>query len=209
MPAAQISEKIRDALNDIKSTNLDDPRLDEILKLAENLTSAMQLLFSSMDRSVHGEFSYISDYIKRTRKEIATLQPNDLRDEQIPQADQELEAVVRDTETATETIMHEAESLMEVVPEDLESYQATVIDAMMRMIEACSFQDITGQRVRKVVDTIAHIEERISRFADVMGVADVETEKSDKQAWREANLLNGPGLNGPVVSQEAIDKMFD
>ena len=36
----------------------------------------------------------------------------------------------------------------------------------MVVFEACSFQDITGQRIAKVVETLQHIEERVSRFAD-------------------------------------------
>ncbi len=209
MPAQDVADRIRGALADIKQADLNDPRLMEVLSLAENLVEAMKLFFSSLDTSVHGEFRYIATYIKRTRDEIANLRPNDIRGARLPSAGAELDAVVRDTERATDDIMREAEAMLELdAGDDADAYKAEVDAAMMRVIEACSFQDITGQRVSKVVATLAHIEERISRFASVMGVADAESEQSEKERWAEDNLLNGPQIDGPAVGQDAIDALF-
>lgn len=209
MASAEIAGRIRSAIDDIKAANLDDPRLGEVLALAEQLTDTMKMFFSSLDGSVHAEFNYIADYIKRTRDEICELRPNDIQNERIPSAGAELDAVVKDTEIATDSIMTAAETLLEAEPTDLAEFKAQVDAAMMGMIEACSFQDITGQRVSKVVGTLTHIEERIARFASVMGVADAEDVKSEKDEWREKNILNGPQLNGPQVGQDAIDSLFD
>ncbi len=209
MPATDVASKIRAALDDIKATDLDDPRLMEVLGLAENLVGAMKLFFSSLDTSVHGEFRYIAQYIARTRDEIAALRPNDIREARLPTAGAELEAVVNDTEKATETIMSLAEDILALEPDNLEHYKAQVDEKMMAMIEACSFQDITGQRVSKVVTTLTHIEERVSRFASVMGVLDAEEEADDKDQWRKDNLLNGPQIDGPATGQDAIDALFD
>lgn len=209
MPTAEVVTQIKTALTTIKSANLDDPRLDEVLSLAENLAGAMKTFFSSMDGSVYGEFRYIAQYIAATRTEISALQPNDLRDRRLPGAETELAAVVDDTEQATETIMQAAESLMEVDAIDFEEYKEHVEEAMMTIIEACSFQDITGQRVKKVEATLTHIEERINRFADVMGVTDAKSEQTDHENWQEENLLNGPAVGGPETSQSEIDDLFD
>ena len=51
---------------------------------------------------------------------------------------------------------------------DPAAYKALVDEKMMIIFEACSFQDITGQRIAKVVETLQHIEQRVARFADVM-----------------------------------------
>jgi len=209
MPSTNVAVKIRSALNDIKAADLDDPRLMEVLSLAENLVDSMKLFFGSLDNSIHGEFLHIARYISRTRDEIAALRPNDIRDTRLPTAGAELEAVVNDTETATETIMSIAESIMSLEPTDLEEYKAQVDEKMMSMIEACSFQDITGQRVSKVVNTLTHIEERVSRFSSVMGVLDAEEETDEKDQWRQENLLNGPQIDGPATGQNAIDALFD
>ncbi|MCG8441122.1 MAG: protein phosphatase CheZ, partial [Caulobacterales bacterium] len=110
---------------------------------------------------------------------------------------------------ATDSIMEEAETLMSAEPADLAAYKAEVDAAMTRMIEACSFQDITGQRVKKVVTTLTHIEERIDRFANVMGVHDAAPVTTEKDEWSKSNLLNGPQIDGPAVDQDAIDALFD
>ncbi len=209
MAAAEVAERIRTALADIKKADLDDPRLVEVLHLAEQLVDTMKMFFSSMDTSVYGEFRYIAEYIARTRSEIAELRPNDIREQRLPTAGVELDAVVKDTERATEALMVEAETLLDAQPDDLDAYKMQVDAAMMRMIEACSFQDITGQRVKKVVATLAHIEERIARFAAVMGVDDAESGETEKDRWARENLLNGPQVDGPQVGQDAIDALFD
>lgn len=209
MPAQAVVQQIKHALDLIKGTNLDDPRLDEVLSLAENLAETMKTFFSALDGSVYSEFRYIAEYISAAREEISSLQPNDLRENRLPGAGVELAAVVDDTENATESIMSEAEAVMELENEDLDGYRDAVNDAMLRIIEACSFQDITGQRVKKVVSTLTHIEERIARFAEVMGVEDANGDKTEKQQWEEENLLNGPAVGGPENSQSAVDDLFD
>jgi len=209
MPAFDVATKIRDALDDIKAADLEDPRLMEVLSLAENLVDTMKLFFGSMDHSVLDEFQHIGRYISRTRDEIAALRPNDIHGSRIPTAGAELEAVVGDTERATETIMTLAEDVMSADATDMAAYKAMVDNSMMQMIEACSFQDITGQRVSKVVATLAHIEERVAKFSEVMGVMDAESDETDKEKWQAENLLNGPQLNGPATGQDAIDALFD
>jgi chemotaxis protein CheZ len=211
MPATDVAAKIRGALDDIKAADLDDPRLMEVLSLAENLVGSMKLFFGSLDNSIHSEFMHIGQYIARTRDEIAALRPNDIRNSRLPTAGAELEAVVNDTETATDTIMSIAESIMELEPTNLKEYKAGVDEKMMAMIEACSFQDITGQRVSKVVSPLTHIEERVARFSSVMGVLDAEDVEGgdEKEQWRQDNLLNGPQLDGPATGQNAIDALFD
>jgi chemotaxis protein CheZ len=120
----------------------------------------------------------------------------------------ELDAVVRDTERATESIMSEAETLMGVEPTDLATYKADVDAAMMRIFEACSFQDLTGQRVTKVISTLRHIEDRVTKFADALGVKDSAQKETAEDARKRELLLNGPAANGPATSQDDIDALF-
>jgi chemotaxis protein CheZ len=172
------------------------------------MSEAMQMFFSSIDRSLFDEMRYISSYIQRTRLEISNLRPNDLSEDRIPGAGAELHAVVQHTAEATNLIMAVAEDLMAADTSDPAAYQAFVSDKMMEIFEACTFQDITGQRIRKVVDTLTHIEQRLERFASVMGVEDAELEETLEDKRKRENLLNGPALNGPEVAQDDIDALF-
>lgn len=210
MPAANVAAQVRTSLATLKASDLQDAQIMEVLKLAHQLTDTMKLFFSSLDQSICQEFHYIADYISRTRDEIAALRPNDIKSERIPSAGAELEAVVTDTEKATETIMSAAESVLCDEEADYDTYRANVEAKMMEIIENCSFQDLAGQRVSKVVNSLRHVESRVARFAEVMGVHDADTtvqETDDEKRARE-QLLNGPALDGPETSQDDIDAFF-
>ncbi len=208
MPAPEVATKVRDAIMALKGADLKDPRLGEVLSLASQLSEAMQMFFSSIDRTLYDEMRYISSYIQRTRVEISNLRPNDLSEDRIPRAGAELHAVVQHTAEATNLIMAVAEDVMAADTSDPAAYQAFVSDKMMEIFEACTFQDITGQRIQKVVDTLTHIEQRLERFASVMGVEDAELEETLEDIRKRENLLNGPALNGPEVAQDDIDALF-
>jgi chemotaxis protein CheZ len=208
MPSPEVATKVRDAITALKGADLKDPRLGEVLNLASQMSEAMQMFFSSIDRTLFDEMRYISSYIQRTRLEISNLRPNDLSEDRIPGAGAELHAVVQHTAEATNLIMAVAEDLMAADTSDPAAYQAFVSDKMMEIFEACTFQDITGQRIRKVVDTLTHIEQRLERFASVMGVEDAELEETLEDKRKRENLLNGPALNGPEVAQDDIDALF-
>lgn len=209
MATPEVVIRVKEALSKLKEADLKDPRLGEVLSLASQMSDAMMAFFGSMDNSLYGELRYLSAYIQRTRSEIAALRPNDIKNDGIPTAGAELEAIVANTADATHVIMNAAEAVMAADASDPHAYQAMVCDKMMEIFEACSFQDITGQRVKKVVETLAHIESRIDRFAQVMGVEDAEVQLSQEEKRKKDLLLNGPALNGPEVKQDDIDAMFD
>src|SRR3954469_12145859 len=146
----------------------------DIISLAEVAAQSMQGFFQAMDAKVYRELREIAGYIESMRTEIGALQVNDLKNSRIPSAGEELGAIVQATETATNTIMECAEALMGADASDPAAYKALVDEKMMVIFEACSFQDITGQRIAKVVETLQHIEQRVARFADVMKAKDLD-----------------------------------
>ncbi len=208
MAAAEAALKIRTAMDQLKATGVRERPLVEVLDLSHQMADAMTAFFGSLDKSIIGEFRYLADFIQKARDEISGLQPNDIKDSRLPGASMELDAVVRDTERATESIMSEAEALMAVAPTDLATYKADVDAAMMRIFEACSFQDLTGQRVTKVISTLRHIEDRVTKFADALGVTDAAREETADEIRKRELILNGPAANGPATSQDDIDALF-
>lgn len=208
MAAAEAATKIRSAMNELKASGVRERPLVEVLALSHQMADAMTAFFGSLDKSIMGEFKYLADFIQKARDEIAGLQANDIRTTRIPGASVELDAVVRDTEKATESIMAEAEGLMAKEPTDMAAYKADVDAAMMRIFEHCSFQDLTGQRVNKVISTLRHIEERVTKFANALGVTDTAQAESDEEKRKREQLLNGPQMNGPATTQDDIDALF-
>src|ERR1700754_2584330 len=126
----------------------------------------------SPTESMESEFRKIADYIVALRREIAVLQANEMHMRKIPAAGQELAQVVSSTEGATHEIMAIAEKVLAADASDATAYKEFVDREMMALFETCAFQDITGQRIARVVKTLEHIEARVSRFASYTRVED-------------------------------------
>lgn len=182
------------------------PSLVEVASVTEVLIATMQAYFRSLDTSIYREFRELSDYIAKAKGEIASLRPGDLQRDRLPRAGRELEAIVRSTEEATNKIMAAAEAIM-AADATAGDYSALVSDRCMEIFEACSFQDITGQRISKVVETLTYIEERVGRLKDALGAELADTPAEDRRTG-DAALLNGPALEGEGIAQDEVDKLL-
>lgn len=198
-------------LVDVLREEKDQVDLADVASVAEVLITIMQRYFGTIDVSLYQEMQELSAYIAQTRTEIAKLQAGKISGEKLPSAGQELDAIVAATEEATNTIMEAAEQMMEGDPSDSDAYKAIIDAACMRIFEACSFQDITGQRIGKVVGTLTYIEDRISGLLGAHGVtAEEEAAVNDEdEVSGDEALLNGPQLAGEGNDQDDIDAMFD
>jgi chemotaxis protein CheZ len=160
----------------------------------------------------------IQHAINQTRSEISSLHVNGLRDRQINRATDELDAVVSDTEHATQSILTAAESIdgaSDLLMTRLDGHDRTRVaeihDNVIHIFEACNFQDIAGQRLSKVVALLHFIETSIGKMAEIW-VDTSETGDASGQPKSEGDgLLNGPALAGDegVVSQDDIDSLFN
>ncbi|WP_025898098.1 protein phosphatase CheZ [Sneathiella glossodoripedis] len=146
------------------------------------------------------------NFIVSARSEISQIRPKDLKRDKLPRAGKELDAIVEATESATNQIMEAAEKIM-----DARVTEANVVnDACMDIFEACSFQDITGQRISKVVSTLEYIETYLDKLTAAWGHdenSEAAVEAADPED-EEAALLNGPALAGEGVDQDYVDDMF-
>jgi chemotaxis protein CheZ len=211
MPMAADSTHF-DRLIEFLRQKRDNVTFHDIITLAEVAAQSLQGFFQAMDARVYGELREIAGYIESMREKIGMLQVHDLKNSRIPSAGQELSAITKSTEQATNTIMECAEAVMAADASDPAAYKAMVEAKMMVIFEACSFQDITGQRIAKVVETLEHIESRVARFAEVMRDKDLEGFLTENERQRKERkdklLLNGPQLEGQGVAQSQVDAMF-
>lgn len=209
---ASRAERIKEVMDEIGMGNNGDISINEILSLAQTMSQSLAGVYRAVDASVQREFREIASYIEVMKSDIAGLQANDLKQTHLPTAGKELDAVVEATEEATNTIMECAEAIMCADATDHDEYKALVDDQIMKIFEACSFQDITGQRITKVVETLTMIDERVTRFAQKFKVQDAEghvTEEEAARAQRKKDLiLDGPQQKGEGVSQDDVDNMF-
>ncbi len=168
--------------------------------------------------TLKGELVGLFQYVSRVRHEIAAIsRPTDEDNDLLSMGDQ-LDAIVGATEEATNTIMESVENSTELlysIRNDVTDEQKAVIDKSIEwsnnVFEACSFQDITGQRVSKVMKSIIYVEQRVNALIGVWGKDELDkievmigNEKSEDE-----KLLNGPQLKGQGISQTDIDTLFD
>jgi chemotaxis protein CheZ len=168
------------------------------------------------------ELDLIYDAITRTKREIAVLHGKSFNGEEMAKVNGELGAVVGGTEEATQQILEAAESidnaataLSKVNSLDQQKLLSEEIqERVVSIFEACNFQDLTGQRIKKVMNTMKFIENHITVMMDIWGGVDaikahVPVHVDNREG--DAKLLNGPKLDGDVghASQDDIDALFD
>lgn len=188
-----------------------DVTLNDVIHLAEMMTGSMRTFLSTIQPTITSELMAIADEIGRLKVEIQQLRPHDMKANQIPEAGRELDAIVEATESATVTIMEAAEAIMGAGDLPEADYKALVNDKMIEVFEACSFQDITGQRISKVVTTLNAIDRRVSTFVERLRIAeadDAPAEESEAERRKRELILHGPQHAGEGVSQDDIDSMM-
>ncbi len=211
--SADLPRRIDELVHLLRSRDERAISLVDVASVTGILISTMQAYFASIDTKIYTEFAELSNYIDQARKDIASLQPADINGKHIPRAGRELEAIAESTEEATNTIMEAAEEIMAADTSDPDAYQELVGGAVMRIFEACSFQDITGQRISKVVETFTYIETRLGSVAKLIeGVEglspdNAQTETAADRRKREL-LLNGPQMKGDGKDQSEIDALM-
>ena len=168
------------------------------------------------------ELDLIQDAINRTKREIAVLHGKSFDGHEMAKVNGELGAVVGGTEQATQQILEAAEAIDQAAtalakvtsPDQQKLLSEEIQERVVSIFEACNFQDLTGQRISKVMNTMKFIEQHINAMMDIWGGVDaikahatpiVDTREGD------AKLLNGPKLDGDVghASQDDIDALFD
>ncbi len=158
--------------------------------------------------SILGE---LATYIDNAKADIAALCPADIRDNHLPAATDQLDAIVAATEEATSKIL-EATEIIAAKANELDEPEIT--EQVTRIFEASSFQDLTGQRTSKVIATlIKYVEEYIDQLVRAIGE---ETDgKRQTKAERDTSPtspiggpLDGPELPGEGNKQEDIDALL-
>ena len=198
----------------VQFKNLCD-RLDVIVEDEEQTTTAEDIM---------AEIMAMNEHISVTKQEVAALKPVDEANTTISVATEELSQVVQSTEIAANTILENAEHIDTVVTALREKITEGDPDGLtpdlekldligMELMTACSFQDITGQRITKVVNSLNYIEERLEKMIDIWqiehGTADVQEISLPKGDTRDdKDLIHGPQSEAGM-GQADIDALFD
>jgi chemotaxis protein CheZ len=187
---------------------------------AQRLLETYQAQLAEMQK-LKSELVIIHNAITRTKQEIATLHVTGFHGQSMSRMTHELDAVVNGTEQATQTILAMVEdidqfasTMIEQGKDDAEKQMGSQIqDRVVKVFEACNFQDITGQRISKVVNTWKFIEGHVMQMMEIWGGIDAFKEfipDAPPEPEGDDALLNGPKLQDDAghASQDDIDALF-
>lgn len=186
---------------------------EDVAAVVRQVIQSLEGDVSSADLKFYSELEELARYIRQAKHDIASIRPNDISTSYIPNATDELDAVVGATEEATNTIMDVCDSISAIAAECTPEISEKLVACTTKVFEACNFQDITGQRITKVVETLKHIDSRIEAIVKAMGdeihrASDAHLPRNIHSADPEKGLLNGPQLPQSAISQEDIDKLL-
>lgn len=121
----------------------------------------------------------------------------------------ELDAVISITENAANRILDAADRIATKLEEsnliiDTKTAQtaASISEDINEILMACTFQDLTGQRIRTTIENLKAVEDRLSSTLDRIGLSKSHKDTAEhvKDKVEEAHKTN---------DQAAIDALFD
>ena len=163
------------------------------------------------------ELGALFRYMERVRQEIAAIDRPADQDHGFESMGDQMDAIVKATEAATNTIMATVEtneSLLNSLKDGLAEDKIATIEKIsannLGLFEACSFQDITGQRVSKVVKSLTYVEDRVTALIEAWGRDELEqVAVGFREKSEDEKLLHGPQRESEAISQDDIDALFD
>ncbi|TVR09352.1 MAG: chemotaxis protein [Salinarimonadaceae bacterium] len=213
-----------------------DPRIDEIIAMLQEMKRSMDpAMRQSADvveayrreiaevYELRRELDAMKLAITSTKNEIASIYRSENEGKGMRRVAGELDAVVGATEAATSSILSgledietEANMLRAAgVATGNNDHVGAILDRVISMYEACNFQDLTGQRIGKIVSVLKFVEERLDKMIGVWGGLDAFKEFAANNPDLpsiddEKSLLNGPKLESDAghVDQNDIDALF-
>ncbi len=188
--------------------------IEDVGTILEGMAQSINGDNSQPDRFVKHEISKMAQHILAAKQEVLAMAPEDKKSpKHLANASTQLDAVVKATEQATNTIMDAADAIQTIIATAPPVIKDKINAETVKIYDACTFQDITGQRITKVIGCLQHIEEKIhallSLFGDTKDMDAIRQSLGSKTTAQNDNqLLSGPALPDHAPSQADIDALF-
>lgn len=175
---------------------------------------------ANINEQLSNEVHNLLAYVERLRKELAGTILEEENKTPFESMSSTLDAIATSTLEASETILGASEeiaNLSDSLREKLEDEEAIALcdqiaAKSMESMEACSFQDLTGQRVSKVIRSLQFVEERVDAMVALCGhdtIRQLSEEAAAQIPEPEDVQMHGPQAAGDAISQAEIDALFD
>jgi chemotaxis protein CheZ len=185
-----------------------DPEM--VADVVRAVLSTMRGDITANEAALLAEVEELAQTMANARAEIAALKADDISAAHIPSATDELDAIVAHTAVATEIILECCETLDALGPTLGGAAEQALQGVTTKVYEACGFQDITGQRITKVVATLKAIERKVDHIIEVFrrdGMGSTTAVPVAPDAG-PVSLMNGPQLPAAAMGQTDIDALL-
>ncbi len=192
--------------------------IEDVSKIFQDIALSVKAEDPRINAFVRSEITKLATFIAEAKNEIFEIVPDAGGEEEFfNAAGEELNAVVRATEEATDTILDSTDAILNAANSlSDKKTKTTITDASNRIYNACTFQDITGQRINKVIKTMEYVEAKVAKLAklfgsdneDVVSIASKDSKAILHDKRPDAHLMEGPQLDGNAQTQDEIDALF-
>jgi chemotaxis protein CheZ len=191
-----VGETVRTELGDLRS--FVDRRIAE---LSAEIHATSELLDFS-ENNLSGQLSGIREQIAS----VVALPTAATRNSGL-----ELEAVVLATEEAANRIMEAAEAIGDMMQVGkLDASSMTLVNEKVNAIfEACSFQDVTGQRIRRAIQHLQQVETLLTDILPGQTHHGIEPVVVHAPYNNVGSLTAEHHEANPDLGQDAVDSLFD
>lgn len=199
-----------------KGTGIDPA---DIVEVVESVMASISGDRSGINLRLYEDIEALAHFIRSAKTEITSLRADEINTKFLPAATDELSAIIGATEQATNEIFEAVETIESASNEMEPEAAAPLADAVTRIYEACSFQDITGQRITKIVKVLQDVEAKVDGLLQALGeeVSGAKpgartsadgTPAAEPKEISDEELKNGPQLPGNAMSQDEIDALL-
>jgi chemotaxis protein CheZ len=201
--AAEIGNVLLNHLEGLKSRN-GDLDIKDIGSIIEGVTEAIAAQQDEETRELYQAIQSISREINQLKKELAQSKLH----KDMPGATLELDAVAKATEKAANDIMDATETIQGIAGKLSDNAAKEALsEQTTKIFNACDFQDLTGQRITKVMRVMSIIENKVAKLIEAF--SEEHPDVAGATEFTDADLMNGPQLVDKAPSQDDIDKLFN
>jgi chemotaxis protein CheZ len=221
----RVEDRLRQAVKDVVDAEMAVVRtaIDaRIASLDERLLAQTEILrqtaqtAAEQSEMIDSNLGELANRLEMAKVELAGIRHPRGNEDQLAMALFELDEIISATQSATGVILNAAEKILNLVSQETtdKALAAKIANEMMneatKIFEACNFQDLTGQRVQKVVDTFLKIEEHMNAIVKGLGKDSFDhiPVGEERHASRDGTMLTGPAQENMGNNQDDVDALF-
>ena len=185
-----------------------DARAARLCELTQSLSS--QAKKAALTEEISHEIGALDKAVNEFRTELSGAHPGSIT-AHLPAATDDLEAIIDMTEKATHDIMSACEVIQACIDAGEASWPVSIRTQVTRIMEACTFQDLTGQRIGRTIKALRQIDGCAARLTGILHdrFDDLEEAIMEPEKSADEKLLNGPQNTDSAISQDEVNRLFD